>query len=142
MSATIHHTDKPAEEDSKPAAIALPITQQQQPQTDTDDDIEVWTDPGPSHKDVTPATSTTFDSPTVMRVVHSTDLDDIYLFNINDRALLVHDATIPSPPYSKRDFTGTVINVDRKHMTVQLEFGTTMGINGAALSARRISMKS
>jgi hypothetical protein len=57
-----------------------------------------------------------------MRVVHSTDPDDAFLFHTNDRALLVHDATIPSLPYSKRDFTGTVINVDRKHMIVQLEF--------------------
>jgi hypothetical protein len=122
MSTNPHQTDKPAEEDSKPAASAQPITQQHQPQTDPDDDIEVWTDPNLSREDVTPTTRTTFDPPTAMRVVHSTDPDDTHHFNINDRALLVHDATITSPPYSKRDFTGTVINVDRKHMMVQLEF--------------------
>jgi hypothetical protein len=122
MSTNPHHTDNSAEEDSKPAAIEQPISRQQQPQMDPDDNIEVGESSGPNYEDATLPLGATFDPPTVIRTIHSNDPADAFLFHVDDRALLVHDATIASPPYSKRDFTGTITIVDREHMTAQLEF--------------------
>jgi hypothetical protein len=86
-----------------------------------DDIIAVLASSGPNQEDATIPLGTPFDPPTVIRTIQSDDPADSFLFHIEDRALLVQDAPIASPPYSKRDFTGTITNIDREHMTAQLE---------------------
>jgi hypothetical protein len=108
--------------DSKPTAVERPRAEQSHTTMDHDDDMEVWESTDANHDDTTSPQRPDFDPPPIRRVVHSTDPDDSLLFHINDQALLVHDATITSPPHSKRGYTGTVVAVDRGTMTVHLEF--------------------